>query len=159
MNNFNNDNKSTLIIKDTACKGKNFSGARSRGGERTFCVTLDDGLAERLAQDGWNVKLSKVYKEGDTPYYFLPIEASYDKWPPTVVMLRKGRPKVYMTENTISELDGLTIEKISVNVRPSVWINGAGERKVKAYLKSAIVTVEVDELLATLAEEEAPEEE
>lgn len=162
MNNFSNRKpKATLILKNVPCICKNFSGVRDRNGKRTFGIILEDeneALAQQLAQDGWNIKLTKTHKEGDIPKYWLPIEARYDNFPPTVVMVREGKPNRYMTETTISELDGLQIESISVNINPSFWDDN-GERKVKAYLKSAIVNVEVDELMATLAEEEAPEEE
>lgn len=157
-----NNKKETLIIRDARIIRKNFSGVVSqynRDGKREFSVTIDDPkIAQRLAEDGWNIKILKPRDEGDLPGYCLPVQARYDNFPPRVVVRRPGRPNQELSEATIHHLDSLDIHRVHVNINPSRWdVNG--KVGVKAYLKSMIVDVNEDELMSMLAEDEYPAEE
>lgn len=158
--NDNNKKKETLIIRDARIIRKDFAGQKfNRNGKREFSVILDDpAIAQQMAADGWNIKILKPREEGDLPGYCLPIQARYDNFPPRVIVRRPGRPNQELTEATIHHLDSMDIHRVHVNVNPSRWeVNG--KVGVKAYLKSMIVDVNEDELMAMLAEDEAPVEE
>lgn len=153
--------KETLIIRDTRAIRKNFSGNPSqynRNGIREFSVILEDAeIAQKMAEDGWNVKILKPRDEGDQPGYCLPVCVRYDNFPPRIVVRRPGRPNQEITEATVHHLDSLDIDRVSVNINPSQWdVNG--KVGIKAYLKSMIVDVNEDELMAQLYADEAPEE-
>lgn len=157
-----NTRRETLIIREARVIRKNFSGTVSqhnRDGKREFSVVIDDAeMAQRLADDGWNIKILKPRDEGDAPGYCLPIQARYDNFPPRIVVRRPGRPNQEIDEKTIHHLDSLDILQVHVNVNPSRWsVNG--KTGIKAYLKSMIVDINEDELMAMLANDEAPEEE
>ena len=153
--------KETLIIREARVIRKDFAGQKfNRNGKiREFSVIIDDPvMAQRLANDGWNIKILSPKEPGDEPGYCLPIQARYDNFPPRIVVRRPGRPNQDLTEATVHHLDSLYIRQVHVNINPSRW-NVNGKSGVKAYLKSMIVDVDEDELMAMLAEEEYPAEE
>lgn len=156
-----NNKRETLIIRDARILRKDFAGQKfNRNGKiREFSVRIDDPeIAQRLAEDGWNIKILSPKEPGDEPGYCLPVQARYDNFPPRVVVRRPGRPNQELTEATIHHLDTLFIRQVHVNINPSHWeVNG--KSGIKAYLKSMIVDVDEDELMSMLAESEYPAEE
>lgn len=146
--------RKTLLIKRANLIFKNFSGKETkytREGKKTFNVVIEDpDTAMALAEEGWNISLLKPRNEEDEPRWKLPVEARYDNFPPRVVMRRKGRPDVELDEESVGCLDYAHITNAYVNINASRWVNRDGDTCIKAYLKSMIVDIDEDELMAML---------
>ena len=139
-----------LVVKDARIFFRNFSGRPTKfnqsGGKRSFCLMLDQELADRLAAEGWNVKILDPRDPEDKPQPFLRVEVAYSYRKPHIVTLTSGgKRKTTISEETVDMLDYAEIERIDLSIHPYEWnVNGASG--VKAYLKSMYVTLEEDEL-------------
>ena len=126
-------NVPNIIIENARIIFRNFRGEESkynRAGNRNFCVIIEDSeQAEKLSNDGWNVRLLAPRDEDEEPRHYIQVAVSFENIP----------PKVYMI------------------TRPYSWeVNG--KTGIKAYLKTMYVTIEEDEFAEKYAEEEGPEE-
>lgn len=138
----------------------NFSGnptkLNSQGGKREFGVVLDRETADRLSEEGWNVKSyqSKHSKPDDEPTLYLPVEMRFDPFPPNVWFIT-SRNRTRLVEKTVGMLDGMLsdIRNVNLVVRPYNWgPNARGETGVKAYVKNMYVVVEEDEFFEEYAD-------
>ena len=89
-----------LQIDDARIVYRNFSGVGSkfnRDGDRNFSVVIDSQeIANRLAEDGWNIKVKPPREEGEEPFITLPVKIKFSD---------RG-PKVYLkTGEILNELD------------------------------------------------------
>ena len=124
---------------------KNFSGAVSqynRDGKRTFCIRLEDDIAAELEAQGWNVKTRQPKYEDEEPIKYLTVFVRFDQRPPKVYMIA-DRVKTQLNENTIGELDGVTISTADIIISPYSWEMN-GNSGVKAYLQTGYFTIEKD---------------
>lgn len=123
----------------------NFSGRKTQFNEkgyRCFNIVLDPKTAERMKEDGWNVRYTEGREEGDEGFYHINVTASYMKRPPTVVLITsKGRTN--LDEETIDLLDYAEIVNVDVTINPSYWTN-SGRSGWKAYLQAIYVTIQED---------------
>ena len=150
-----------LQIDDARIIYRNFSGVGSqfnREGDRNFSLIIpDQELADKLIEDGWNVKIKAPCDEGDAPFMHLPVKVKFNDYGPSVY-LRTGEKTNRLDEESISCLDHVSILRVDLDVRPYDWeVNGKSGRT--AYLKSICVTQEIDRFAARFAEEEFPEDE
>lgn len=125
---------------------RNFSGKETkfnRAGSRNFCVVIDDAeTAQNLTNDGWNIRALQPRDDEDAPTYYLNVAVSYNNFPPNVWMVTKHN-KVRLDEDTVGTLDDADISTADLIIRPYNWeVNG--KEGVKAYLKTAYVTIEED---------------
>ena len=140
--------QSQVIMEGVRIIFRNFEGKEgmyNREGDRNFAVCLDDDTANKMAEDGWNVKWLKANEEyGDPAQAYLSVSVNFKGRPPRIVMIN-SRGRTDLDEGTVDTLDWIDIANVDLIVRPYEW-NVNGKSGVKAYLKSLFVTVDEDEL-------------
>ena len=137
-----------LDVPGSAIRFRNFQGKAGRfnnEGERYFCLVLDDESAEKMKEEGWNIRyLNPRDPEDDpVPYVQIKVEMSKGRPPKVVQVTRKG--KTYLDETSIQNLDWAEIDKADISIRPFEWHLQNGTSGVKAYLKTMYVTIAEDE--------------
>ena len=145
-----------LQIDDARIIFRNFSGEPSkynREGDRNFAVVIPNSdLAERLSEDGWNVKINDPKEEGDDPFIYLPVKVKFNDHGPNVYLISGGK-RNKLDEETVGILDDIDIRSVSMDIRPYDWeVNGKTGRA--AYLQSIEVVQEIDRFAARYAEED-----
>lgn len=139
-----------LQIDNARITHRNFSGEPSqfnREGDRNFSLIIDDeAIADKLAADGWNVKVKPPRDEDDSPFIFLPVKVKFNDRGPNAY-LYSGRNIVELDEESISCLDDVDIVSVDLDIRPYNWeVNGKTGRS--AYLHSIRVIQEIDRFAA-----------
>lgn len=132
-----------LMFRNFAGRGDNYN----REGDRNFAVRLDQGIAEAMAADGWNIKLLKP-REDDGPndprQAYLQVSVSYKVRAPQIYLVT-SRNRTLLTEDMVSLLDEVEIINADLSINPYEWeVNG--NFGVKAYLSKAYITIQEDAL-------------
>lgn len=140
------NNVPNISIENAQIRFRNFTGEPTKfnkaGGKRTFSVMLEPELAQKLSEDGWNVK-SWEPEGAEEPLYHLPVEASYNLYPPKIYMI-SGKKKTLLTEDTIAALQYAEFANVDIIINPYTW-EVQGKSGIKAYVKSMYVTIVEDE--------------
>lgn len=139
------------MAKNIAIEGakllfRNFEGAEdkfNRAGDRNFCVSLTQEKADELSAQGWNVRVIEPHDDYDDPLFYINVAVQYKNIPPKIYLVT-SRGKTLLDENTVGEIDHIDIANADLIISPYHWeVNG--KRGVKAYLKTAYITMEEDE--------------
>lgn len=136
------------IVVDNARIGfRNFSGKEGQynaAGNRNFALFLDDPkFANKLEDEGWNVRWLKPKSNDDEPQAFLQVKVGFGNYPPKIVLIANNK-KSLLDEETIGLLDWAEIDTVDLMIRPYTY-NIQGKSGIKAYLKTMYVTLVVDE--------------
>lgn len=137
-----------ITIENAKILFRNFAGNPDKyhknGGYRKFNVIIEDPEeAQRLINDGWNVRILAARDEGDDPRYTLEVAVTFNQYPPKIVMITR-RAKIELDEESVASLDYADIVSADVVITPYNW-EVDGSSGIKAYLKTMYVTVEEDE--------------
>ena len=135
-----------LQIDDASLAFRNFRGERGRfnaEGDRSFALVIDDEeIADRLSEEGWNVKIRPARAEGEDPFMYLTVKVKFSDYGPTAYLITNGR-KTKLEESDIGILDRVRILGCDLDIRPYDWeVNGNKGRT--AYLSAIQVTQGVD---------------
>lgn len=145
----------TFMVEDARLIWTNFSGAptpyNADGGKKTFNVVLDKKTADKMAEDGWNVKCKPAgvpADEGDDgieeEFCYIEVTVGYKIRPPKIVIIT-DTSRTMLNEDTVGMLDWADIRQVDLIAHASHWEVG-GKTGIKAYLKSMFVTIEEDAL-------------
>jgi len=138
---------------------RNFSGVKNeynRNGASEFNIVLDPETADRLLEEGWNVKQLNPREEGDEPIPYLPCTVSFSNIPPTIYMLTgDNNKKTLLTEETIGLLDAVEIDYADIIINPYNWEiqkKDGVDSGIKAYVKTMYVKVVEDRFASKYAD-------
>lgn len=141
----------TLYIEHAEIRFNNFSGIEKNfnpAGKRNFCVMLDKDTAERLVDQGWNVRFLPALDDED-PRAYIQVSLGYPEdypnlWPKVVLINSFGKRELTQDQLAILDQSISNFENVDVVIRPRSW-EFNGKHGVKAMLKSIYVTVKEDE--------------
>lgn len=142
-----------LQIDDAHIIYRNFSGIGSkfnREGDRNFAVIIpDEDMAERLVNEGWNVKIKPPRDDQDSPFMYLPVKVKFNDYGPNVY-LTSGKKTNKLDEDSVSCLDDIEIISVDMDIRPYDWGPIGPDQKYgrTAYLQSIDVTQKIDRFAA-----------
>lgn len=137
-----------VTIEDAELVFINFSGEErmyNSKGTRNFCVFLPEDLAQQLAADGFNVKMTKAREEGEDPRPYIKVNVNFSNRPPRITMITSSG-RTILTEDTVGSLDYLDLQSVDLIFQGSDWEQPDGRAGTSAYLQTMFVMIEEDVL-------------
>lgn len=140
----------TLIMENAKIRFRNFSGRPdefTREGDRSFALVIDDeDLANKLKEDGWNVRMRMPKNDGEDPWYYLKVKVNFGGFPPKIIEVTSWN-RVFLNEETVGILDTAELKSVDVEISPYHWEIG-GRSGITAYLKTMYAKIEEDPFAA-----------
>lgn len=140
-----------ITFMDAQILFKNFAGEERKfnpAGNRNFCLVIEDEVqAQQMFEEGWNVRILPPRTDDEVAKHYIPVAVSYrnnDSFPVCVYIV-DGNQRTLLNEDTIGRLDHADIATVDLTIHPRYWDDN-GQTKIKAYLKTMYVTLNVDEL-------------
>lgn len=127
-----------IVLRDIRLMFRNFSGEARRynnAGDRNFNAAVSKEQAEMLTSIGFNVRELEPRDDFTEPLYLLKVKVSYRFNPPNV-KLSTSRVTRELNEETVGDLDRVSIEHCDISIMPSEWSQPNGDSGVSAYLWS-----------------------
>lgn len=144
----------SLVHENAKLMFRNFAGLEkpfNPAGDRNFVIFLDSKKAEDMKEEGWNIKYLRPKEEGEEPQAYLGVAVSYKNRPPKIVVLT-SKTRTEFDEDSLIMLDYADIKNADIMLSPYNWdVNG--NKGIKAYLKSAFITLDEDPLELKYAED------
>ncbi len=144
-----------LVFEDATIMFRNFSGRADKfntEGARNFCLFLGEAQAKSMEEEGWNVKRLRPREDDDIPQAYVQVAVEYGKGRPPRVVLITSKGKTDLGSEEVDILDFADVKTIDVVLNPYEWdVNG--NKGIKAYLKTAFITLNEDELELKYAED------
>lgn len=147
-----------LQIDEARLIFRNFAGAAdkyNRQGDRNFAIVIPDKeLADKMIEEGWNVRIRDPRDDQEEPFMYLPVKIKFNDRGPSVYLTTNGVTNP-LDEESVEALDNIDILSADLDIRPYDWeVNGKHGRT--AYLQSIHVTQNVDRFASRFAEERIP---
>lgn len=137
----------TFMVEGAQIIFRNFTGKEgqyNREGDRNFAVILELDVAQKMIEDGWNVRYLDPREEGDDPTPYIQVAVNFKIRPPRVIMIA-STSRTQLAEENVEVLDWADIESADLIARGYDWtVNG--KSGTKAYLQSLFVTIHEDAL-------------
>jgi len=134
----------TFMVEDGHLRYLNFEGREgiyNAKGQRSFCVDLDEDVAQQMLADGWNVRYTKAQEDGEEGIPYVNVAVGYKIRPPRIVLMT-DRARTVLDEDAVEILDGVNIKTVDLIARGREYEPG----KLKAYLQSMYITIDEDYL-------------
>ena len=138
--------KNNIVIENARIGFRNFSGKEGKfnpAGRRNFCVFIEEDLATRLENDGWNVRWLNPKDDHEDRQAYIQVSVSYENIPPKIIIV-SSKGKTILDESSVSILDWAEINEVDLIICPYNW-EVSGKSGVKAYIKTMYVTIVEDE--------------
>jgi len=140
---FELNERGTLTVENAFLFWTNFKGLpteyNKQGGRRTFCISLTKEIADRLQEEGWNVKYREPRNEDDDPFYFTECVVNMNSnYEPRIMLCSEWNGKKSMNRlhgDAVGKLDDLRFENIDVVIDSHRYEKGA-----KGYCNTLVAT-------------------
>ena len=141
------DSNGKLLIEDGRILYRNFSGTASdfnHEGDRNFNIIIDDPeLAQRMTEDGWNVKAKLPRDPQDTVTHHIKVNVNYRSSRGPRIFVHSNGIMRELTVETVNELDQADIVSCDALISPFHWERN-GSSGLSAYLDTLHVVLRED---------------
>ena len=147
-----------LVVEDAELLFKNFAGSEGKfnpKGKRNFCLVIDPDTADKLANDGWNVKHlePREPESGDLGKYYVRVNVNMDGYRKPKIVLLQGDTRTNLSGDMVDMLDWADLEMVDVTVSGYEW-EVQGHEGVSGYLKTLYAVLRLDPIEVKYLEEQ-----